>query len=125
MHGGRFFEGANVFVEVHSDEVGYIPNTGRTILILSPILLPVVQAFGIDPAHFGVILCFNLIIGIITPPMGIGLFVAARVADISPERVLRATLPFMIPLLLGLVVISLFPQLTLWLPDLVFGPSPR
>ena len=111
----------NVFLIV----VGMFLETLPAILILSPILLPVVVAFGIDPVHFGVILCFNLIIGIITPPMGIGLFVAARVADISPERVLRATLPFMIPLLLGLVVISMFPQLTLWLPDLVFGPSPR
>jgi len=111
----------NVFLIV----VGMFLETLPAILILSPILLPVVVAFGIDPVHFGVILCFNLIIGIITPPMGIGLFVAARVADISPERVLRATLPFMIPLLLGLVVISVFPQLTLWLPDLVFGPSPR
>ena len=105
--------------------VGMFLETLPAILILSPILLPVVQAFGIDPVHFGVILCFNLIIGIITPPMGIGLFVAARVADISPERVLRAILPFMVPLLLGLLVISGFPQLTLWLPDLVFGPSPR
>jgi TRAP-type C4-dicarboxylate transport system permease large subunit len=54
--------------------------------------------------------------------MGIGLFVTARVAEIRPERVLRAVLPFFVPLLLGLLIISLFPQLTLWLPDLVFGP---
>jgi len=105
--------------------VGMFLETLPALLILSPILLPVVNAFGIDPVHFGIIICFNLIIGIITPPMGIGLFVAARVADIPPERVLRATLPFFAPLLLGLLIVSAFPQLTLWLPDLVFGASPR
>lgn len=105
--------------------VGMFLETLPALLILSPILLPVVNAFDIDPVHFGIIICYNLIIGIITPPMGIGLFVAARVADISPERVLRATLPFFVPLLLGLFIVSAFPQLTLWLPDLVFGVSPR
>ena len=102
---------------------GCVMETTPNIVILSPILLPVVKAFGIDPVHFGIIICFNLIIGIITPPMGIGLFVAARVAGITPERVLRATLPFFVPLLLGLMIVSLWPQLTLWLPNLVFGPS--
>ena len=57
--------------------------------------------------------------------MGIGLFVAARVAGITPERVFRATFPFFAPLVLGLIIVSAFPQLTLWLPDLVFGVSPR
>jgi tripartite ATP-independent transporter DctM subunit len=104
--------------------VGMFLETLPAILILSPILLPVVNILGIDPVHFGIVLCFNLIIGIITPPMGIGLFVAARVAGISPEEVLRATLPFMAPLLAGLVVVSLFPGLTVWLPDLVFGALP-
>jgi TRAP-type C4-dicarboxylate transport system permease large subunit len=56
--------------------------------------------------------------------MGIGLFVAARVARISPEQVLRSVLPFMVPLLIGLLVITAFPQLTLWLPNLVFGKLP-
>ena len=94
------------------------------ILILSPILLPILAPFGIDQVHFGVIICFNLIIGIITPPMGIGLFVAARVADTTPELVLKATMPFLIPLLFGLAIVTAFPILTLWLPDLVFGPRP-
>ena len=55
--------------------------------------------------------------------MGIGLFVAARVARVAPEQVLRAILPFLVPLVAGLLVITAFPQLTLWLPNLVFGPS--
>jgi tripartite ATP-independent transporter DctM subunit len=103
--------------------VGMFLETLPALLILSPILLPVVKAFGIDPVHFGIIICFNLVIGIITPPMGIGLFVAARVANIKPEEVFRKVIPFFIPLLTGLVIISLFPQITLWLPNLVFGPA--
>jgi C4-dicarboxylate transporter DctM subunit len=104
--------------------VGMFLETLPALLILSPILLPVVKAFGIDPVHFGVIICFNLIIGIITPPMGIGIFVAARVAKLTPEQVLRKIIPFFIPLLVGLLLISLFPNLTLWLPNKVFGVSP-
>ena len=104
--------------------VGMFLETLPALLILSPILLPVVKAFGIDPVHFGVIICFNLIIGIITPPMGIGIFVAARVARLTPEQVLRKIMPFFIPLLVGLLLISLLPNLTLWLPNKVFGVSP-
>ena len=65
---------------------------------------------------------FNLVLGIITPPMGIGLFVTARIADMTPEEVLRGTLPFLIPLFLSLLLISFVPILSTWLPDLVFGP---
>ena len=104
--------------------VGMFLETLPAILILSPILLPILAPFGIDQVHFGVIICFNLIIGIITPPMGIGLFVAARVADTTPELVLKATIPFLIPLLFGLAIVTAFAILTLWLPDLVFGPRP-
>ena len=93
--------------------VGMFLETLPAILILSPILLPILAPFGIDQVHFGVIICFNLIIGIITPPMGIGLFVAARVADTTPELVLKATIPFLIPLLFGLAIVTAFPILTL------------
>ena len=107
----------NVFLLV----VGMFLETLPALLIMSSILLPVTQALGVDPVHFGIIICFNLILGIITPPMGIGLFIAARVARVAPEEVLRAILPFMVPLVVGLLVITAFPQLTLWLPNLVFG----
>lgn len=101
--------------------VGMLVEALATLLILSPILLPVATSYGIDPVHFGLIICFNLLLAMITPPMGIGLFVAASVAGTTPERVLVAILPFFIPLVLGLAMICVFPQLTLWLPDLVFG----
>ena len=101
--------------------IGMFLEGAPALLILAPILLPVVQAFGIDPVHFGIILCFNLLIGIITPPMGIGLFVAGQVAGISPERVLKACVPFLVPLVIGLGILTAFPQMVLWLPNLVMG----
>ena len=80
-----------------------------------------VKGLGIDPVHFGVIISYNLILGIIHPPLGIGLFVAARVARITPEQVLSATWPFFIPLFGGLMIISAVPQLSLWLPNTVYA----
>ena len=76
----------NVFLLV----VGMFVEALATLLILSPIFLPVVTTYGIDPVHFGLIICFNLKLAMITPPMGIGLFVAASVAGTMPERVLVA-----------------------------------
>jgi tripartite ATP-independent transporter DctM subunit len=100
--------------------VGMFLETVPALLILSSILLPVVRELGVDPVHFGIIICYNLILGIITPPMGIGLFVAARVAGITPEAVLKASWPFFIPLLASLAIISAFPNLSLWLPTVVY-----
>lgn len=103
--------------------LGMFLETAPAILILAPILLPYAIELGIDPIHFGVILCFNLTLGIITPPVGVGLFVAARVSRSTPEVVLRGVLPFMVPLLAGLLAISYLPMMSLWLPNLVFGVS--
>ena len=110
----------NVFLLV----VGTVLEGLPALLITASILHPVITEVGIDPVHFGVVICFNLILGIITPPMGIGLFVASRVAGIPVETVLRATIPFLVPLLVSLLVITIFPELSLWLPDLVMGPRP-
>ena len=93
------------------------------ILIVAPILLEVVKQFGMSPVQFGVMLSFNTLVGMITPPMGIGLFVGAKVAGTTPEKVLRASLPFFIPLLAGLMIISFVPAVTTWLPDLVMGKA--
>jgi tripartite ATP-independent transporter DctM subunit len=101
--------------------VGTFLETVPALLILSPILLPVVKGLGFDPVHFGVIISYNLILGIIHPPLGIGLFVAARVARITPEQVLRATWPFFIPLFGGLIIVSAVPALSLWLPNTVYA----
>jgi len=105
--------------------LGCILETTPALLITSPILAPIVMRYGVDPVHFGVVVCLNLIIGIITPPMGIGLFAVAGVTRLPVETVTRATLPYLIPLLLALVLITYVPALTLWLPDLVMGPALR
>jgi tripartite ATP-independent transporter DctM subunit len=91
------------------------------MLILIPILVPAAVKLGIDPVHFGLMFVLNLMIGTITPPVGIVLYVTAKVADISFERVTRATLPFLVPLLVVLAAVSLWPPLTTWLPRLVLG----
>jgi len=92
-------------------------------LMLVPMLLPIVDAYGIDRVHFGIILQLALLIGIATPPMGIGLYIMVEVGRVPFERVAIAAIPFLIPLMVALVLITYVPALTLWLPDLVLGPD--
>ncbi|MEO7761428.1 MAG: TRAP transporter large permease subunit [Casimicrobiaceae bacterium] len=91
------------------------------MLILIPILVPAAVSFGIDPVQFGLIMIINLILGTIHPPIGVVLFVVARIADITFEQISRAILPWLVPLLLVLLAITLWPPLTLWLPGVVLG----
>jgi tripartite ATP-independent transporter DctM subunit len=92
-------------------------------LILVPMLLPIIDEFGIDRVHFGLIITLALLIGIATPPMGIGLYIMVEVGKVSFEKVTVAVLPFLIPLILVLILITYIPPLTLWLPDLIMGPE--
>jgi tripartite ATP-independent transporter DctM subunit len=92
-------------------------------LILVPMLLPIIDGFGIDRVHFGLIITLALLIGIATPPMGIGLYIMVEVGKVSFEKVTVAVLPFLIPLILVLILITYVPPLTLWLPDLIMGPE--
>jgi len=92
-------------------------------LMLVPMLLPVIDAYGVDRVHFGIILQLALLIGIATPPMGIGLYIMVEVGKVPFEKVTIAVLPFLIPLLVVLLLITYVPQLTLWLPNLVLGPD--
>lgn len=103
--------------------IGCVLETAPALLITAPILTPLAVGYGVDPVHFGVILCFNLIIGIIHPPMGIGLFIMSSVGRVSMEKMTRATLPFLIPLLAALFAITYIPAISLWLPALVYGPG--
>ena len=89
------------------------------ITILVPILLPVAQQLGIDPMHFGLIMVLNLMIGLLTPPVGLVLFVMARISQLSIERTIVAVMPWFIPLLISLGLITYVPELTLWLPRMV------
>jgi len=87
-----------------------------SISILVPVLMPVITKVGIDPVHFGVVMTLNLMIGLLHPPLGMVLFVLARISKLSIERTTIAILPWLIPLLASLVAITLVPELTLWLP---------
>lgn len=97
---------------------------GITIkLLLVPILLPLVDAYGIDRVHFGIVLQMSLILGIATPPLGIGLYVSSRIAQTPIEDIVRQVLPFFVPLLIVLACLAVFPQLSLFLPNLLMGPQ--
>ncbi|MDE1566948.1 TRAP transporter large permease [Aquabacter sp. P-9] len=96
--------------------VGCFIDTIAAITILVPILLPIVLKLGIDPVHFGLVMTLNLMIGLLHPPLGMVLFVLARVAKLSVERTTVAILPWLVPLLIALIAITYIPDLTLWLP---------
>jgi len=100
--------------------VGCFLETTAAILILVPILMPIVLKLGIDPVHFGLIMVLNLMIGLLHPPLGMVLFVLARVAKLSVERTTIAILPWLVPLLVSLVLITYIPEITLWLPRKFF-----
>jgi TRAP-type C4-dicarboxylate transport system permease large subunit len=96
--------------------VGCFLEPTAAITILVPILLPIVLKLGVDPVHFGLVMVLNLMIGLLHPPMGMVLFVLARVAKLSVERTTMAILPWLVPLLLALVVLTYVPSISLWLP---------
>ncbi|RWI29400.1 TRAP transporter large permease [Mesorhizobium sp.] len=96
--------------------VGCFLDTIAAITILVPILLPIVVLYGIDPVHFGLIMTLNLMIGLLHPPLGMVLFVLSRVAKLSVERTTMAILPWLVPLIVALILITFIPAITLWLP---------
>lgn len=89
------------------------------LLLVVPILVPVAASFGIDPVHFGVMVMLNLMIGILTPPMGMALFVVSKVGNIRFDVLTRGVIPFLIPLFVVLILVAIFPQITLFLPNLL------
>ena len=101
--------------------VGCFMEALAAMIVLVPVFLPVIQSVGIDPVHFGLVMVLNLMIGTLTPPVGIVLFVVARVAKLPFEVVTRATAPFLVPLIAVLALITVFPEVVLWLPRLVLG----
>lgn len=100
--------------------VGCFMETIAAITILTPVLLPVAVQVGVDPVQFGLMMVLNLMIGLLTPPVGMVLYVLARVANISFEECVRACAPFIAPLLVVLGLITFVPWVTLWLPTLIF-----
>ncbi len=100
--------------------VGCFLEPTAAILIAIPVLMPAVIQLGIDPVHFGLIVVLNLMIGLLHPPMGMVLYVLARVARMSLERTTMAILPWLFPLLGSLILITYVPIISLWLPTMVY-----
>lgn len=105
----------NVFLLIVGCLIEGIP----AMLILIPVMLPLVLELGVDPVHFGVILIFNLLIGIITPPMGVGLFIMAGITGLSIQDVFRGCVPFLLPLAVTLLLVTYVPAVSLFIPDLL------
>jgi len=100
--------------------VGCFMETIAAITILVPVLVPIAIKLGIDPVHFGLIMVLNLMIGLLTPPVGMVLFVLAKVSRLGFEDTVKAVMPWMIPLLTTLLIITFFPALVMWLPGLLY-----
>ena len=102
----------NIFLLI----VGCLMETAAALIMLVPILAPIAASYGIDPLHFGFVVVMNLVIGLITPPVGVVLFVVGGLANISMERVVRAVWPHLIWQLVVLALVTYFPELSLWVP---------
>jgi tripartite ATP-independent transporter DctM subunit len=100
--------------------VGCFLETVAAITILVPVLLPIMIEIGVDPVHFGIIMVLNLMIGLLTPPVGMVLYILARVSGLSIERTTAACAPFLIPLFGVLMMVTFWPQMVLFLPTLFY-----
>lgn len=100
---------------------GTVMDTTAILLVAVPVLVPVIKILGIDPVHFGIVMIVNLLIGTLTPPFGILLFVMTEVAKVEYRALLKQVLPFYIPLFVFLLVVTYLPSLSLGLPGYVFG----
>ncbi len=99
--------------------VGTFMEPNSAILVLAPLFYPIVMQMGINPIHFGIIMIYNLELGMLTPPLGLNLFVSSGMTGFELSRVVRAVVPFIVAMLVLLVLFTYLPQLTTWLPDLL------
>jgi len=110
-----------LFVNVLLYFVGDFMEPSAAILILAPLFLPIVLQLNIDPIHFGIIMTVNMEIGMITPPVGLNLFVASGISGLSLWDVFKGAAPFMIIMLAALLIITYIPTISLWFPKLLYG----
>src|SRR5699024_6389193 len=99
--------------------VGLFMEASAAIIILTPVLLPITNQMGIDPIHIGILMISALAIGVITPPMGVNLFVASAITNLNITTVIRHIWPFVIGLIIALLFITYIPSLVTWLPSLI------
>jgi tripartite ATP-independent transporter DctM subunit len=100
--------------------LGSFVEDGAVLILMTPILVPIATSLGVDPVHFGIVMVLNLMIGVALPPVGMSLFVTAHVAGIPVERMFRAVLPFVWPMLITLLIVTYWPRLVLLVPSLLF-----
>lgn len=105
----------NIFLLI----VGLFMETNAAITIFTPMLLPLAVAAGVDPVHFGIVMVLNLMIGLLTPPVGMVMFAVAKVGEVSINKAVVALLPFYVPLLVALLLVTYIPQISLFLPSLM------
>lgn len=101
--------------------VGMIMETIAAILILTPIIVPALATAGVDPVHLGVVVVLNLMIGLLTPPVGMSLYMVSSVSGMSVDRVIRAAIPWIVCLLLSLAAVTFLPAASTWLPNLMLN----
>jgi len=122
------------FVDISSDKymfllwvnillllLGTFMDLAPMLLICTPIFLPVIKTFGIDPVHFGIVMILNLGIGLLTPPVGPTMVVGCAIGRVSMEAVSRSILIFYVPMVIVLLLVTYIPALTLWLPSVILG----
>ncbi len=110
-----------MFINIFLLFVGMFMETIASIIILTPIMMPIIAGIGVDPVLFGVILTVNLAIGFCTPPLGVNLFVASSVSGLSIEKVSKAVVPYFIVMIILLLVITYVPAVSLLLPGWYVG----
>lgn len=103
--------------------LGMILDASAILILVTPVIVPALAAVGIDPVHFGMVMIVNMMIGMIHPPVGMALFIVSNIAKAPVMQVALETVPYIVGFLLILLLITLVPQLVLWLPDLVYGPA--
>jgi C4-dicarboxylate transporter DctM subunit len=100
---------------------GNVMEPSSIVLIMAPILFPVATTLGIDPIHFGVLIVVNMEVGMCHPPVGLNLYVASGITKMGISELTMAVMPWLITMLLFLGLITYVPQISLWLPNLVYG----
>jgi len=98
---------------------GCILEPMTALVVVVPVLMPLIKALGIDPIHFGVLIVLNLMIALVTPPVGVVLYLATSLANVNLWSVIKETVPFLAALILALICVTFIPELSLWLPGVL------
>ena len=107
----------NIFLLI----VGMLMESLSALTLLTPILVPIAMSYGIDPIHFGIVMILNLMIGMLTPPVGMVLFVLSRMTPTPFEKICKAMVPFLGMCIIALIIIALVPPLVTFLPSVMMG----